>query len=68
MRIRDNALVSSPQGRRPARPLFADLAIGQARRLRKPRKGSAHRVSLSVLRLATQDLLLVASNRPGPAA
>lgn len=61
-------MVTGTDGPCPARTLFADLAIGQTRMLRKPRKVYAHRVYLSVLRLAAQELLIVASSQPGATA
>lgn len=63
-RIRNNMLVSSTQGKElPVKRLFGDLAEGQTRVLRKPRCLGKQWVYLSALRLDSDELLIVASNK-----
>lgn len=49
---------------KPAKKLFQDLSVGQARALRKARQVWGHRVYLSAVR-TDKSLIIVASNAPG---
>ena len=64
MRMKESQLVArGTTGPRTAKKIFSNLGIGQQRTLRKACWVSHQRVFLSALRLHSQELLILASNR-----
>lgn len=66
IRIKENAVLLTGQGKKPIRYLFRDLAIGDQRLLRKKRFIYSHQVYLSCIRLSATELLIVASAQKSP--
>lgn len=67
IRIRENAQVGYRGRTHTAKMLFRDLAVGQMRRLHKPRQVYRNTVFITGMRLASAYLIVV-SNRPGSQA
>ncbi len=67
IRMKENQLLTAHQGRqRPVRWLFADLAVGKSRSLRKRRRIGQQWVWLSAMKLDSGELLILAGNRRFP--
>jgi len=67
IRMKENQLLTARQGHeRPVRSLFADLAVGKGRSLRKRRRIGQQWVWLSGMKLDSGELLILAGNQRFP--
>lgn len=67
IRMKENQLLTARQGHeRPVRSLFADLAVGKSRSLRKRRRIGQQWVWLSGMKLNSGELLILAGNQRFP--
>ncbi|MEC4747518.1 hypothetical protein [Methylomicrobium sp. Wu6] len=65
--MKENQLLTARQGQeRPVRSLFADLAVGKSRSLRKRRRIGQQWVWLSGMKLDSGELLILAGNHRFP--